>query len=188
MSFSAWEVSPLAAESESVGQWCALRSVFRSVRTRSARPRNLKHEHLSVLYKGGQMSGTRKAGSTDPTAAGWTAQNAFVPDPTTDGQHSGAVSLNAVTANGPGVPVDFGGGVKDVSIEVTTTGSPTGGTVTLMVSDDGVTYVATTTTVTVGANPAAAVLSNGAWRYVRTDLSSLTGGTAPTVTAKVMAA
>lgn len=129
-------------------------------------------------------SGQIIPGDSNVQAAGWTVQNSYYPAPSQ--QIAAFTSLNAATANGPGTAVDFGRPVMDVSVEVTTTGSPTGGTVTLLVSEDGTTFVASTATVTVGANPATVTLSNVGWRYARTDLSGLTGGTSPTVTAKVM--
>lgn len=96
-------------------------------------------------------------------------------------------SLNAVTANGTGTAFDFSAAVGTVTLQVSTTGTPTGGTVTLMVSLDGVTWVASTTTATVTATPVIAHLANVAVRYVRCDLSALAGGVTPTVTAKVLA-
>lgn len=133
------------------------------------------------------MSGTLQSGHTDPTVAGWTVQNAFIPDWWTDGSIKAAVSLNAVTANGAGAVVDFGGARENIGIEVSTTGVPTAGTVTLLVSDDGTTWVTTTTTATVGSGVTSAMLTGVAWRYAQLSLSGLTGGTAPTVTGKVMA-
>lgn len=97
-----------------------------------------------------------------------------------------ATSLSAVTANVNGTVIDFGHPVTRVSIQTSTTGGPTAGTVTLMVSLDGTSFVASGTTAAITANPAVAHLANVAVRYVRCDLSALAGGTAPTVTAKVM--
>lgn len=95
-------------------------------------------------------------------------------------------SLAAVTANGNGTVVDFGSPKRCVTLAISTTGAPTAGTVTLSVSIDGVTFVASTTTATVSANPAVSHLQHVAVRYARADLTGLTGGTTPTVTAKVM--
>lgn len=105
----------------------------------------------------------------------------------TSGVVTSSTSLAAVTANGNGVVVDFGQAMRCVTLQVTTTGAPTAGTVTLSVSVDGTTFVASPTTATVTATPAVAHLQNVAVRYVRCDLSALAGGTAPTITAKVMA-
>jgi hypothetical protein len=103
------------------------------------------------------------------------------------GTRAAAVSLAAVTANGNGTAVDFGAARQNISLVIFTTGSPTGGTVTLQVSHDGTNWFASTTTATVSANLASGTLQNGAWRYARAVLSGLTGGTAPTVTATLMA-
>ncbi len=105
---------------------------------------------------------------------------------TSEGAVSAGTSLNAATANGTGTVIDFGSACQSFSFVVTTTGSPTGGTVTLSLSVDGTTFVATTTTATVGSSAALASLSGVAARYARLDLTGLTGGTSPTVTAKVM--
>lgn len=107
--------------------------------------------------------------------------------PATTGTVNATTSLNAVAANGNGTVVDFGSAKRCVSLLISTTGAPTAGTVTLSVSLDGVTYVASATTAAVTANPAVAFLANVAVRYARADLSALAGGTAPTVTAKLMA-
>jgi hypothetical protein len=103
------------------------------------------------------------------------------------GIQSSTTSLNAVTSNQTGTTVDFGCAMRNISFVVTTTGSPTGGTVTLEVSVDNTNFFTTATTATVGSTVSSGTLSNCAFRYARTTLSGLTGGTSPTVTAKVTA-
>lgn len=106
---------------------------------------------------------------------------------TAPGSVAVATSLAAVAANGNGAAIDFGCARQNISVVVVTTGTPTGGTVTLHVSHDGTNWFATTTTVTVSGTLAASVLTGGAWRYARAVLAGLTGGVAPTVTVTLAA-
>lgn len=103
------------------------------------------------------------------------------------GVASASTSLAAVAANGNGTAVDFGCARTNISMVVSATGAPAAGTVTLQVSHDGTVWFASATTATAGAAVSAGTLSNGAWRYARAVLSALSGGTAPTVTATLMA-
>lgn len=98
------------------------------------------------------------------------------------------VSLNAVTTNQTGSSVDMAAANGTIAVQVITTGSPTTGTVTLEVSMDGTNWVSTTATVTIAAATSnyLQALSNTAVRYARATLTALAGGTAPTVTAKIM--
>lgn len=105
----------------------------------------------------------------------------------TTGSDTAGTSLNAVTADGDGTVIDFSSARTNISFVVSTTGAPTAGTVTLAVSVDNTSFFATSTTATVGSGITSGTLSNGAWRYARLNLSALTGGTTPTVTAKLMA-
>lgn len=98
------------------------------------------------------------------------------------------VSLNAVTTNATGATIDMSVASGTVAMQVTTTGAPTTGTVTLEVSMDGVNWVSSTATVTIAAATAQYLqaLSNTAVRHARATLTALAGGTAPTVTARIM--
>lgn len=102
------------------------------------------------------------------------------------GSGSAGVSLNAVTGNATGSSIDLGAAHRNVAFIVSTTGTPTGGTVTLEVSVDGTAWFTTATTAAVGSSVTMGTLQNTAVRFVRTNLTGLTGGTSPTVTAKVM--
>lgn len=98
-----------------------------------------------------------------------------------------STTLSAVAANGNGSTVDFGRAMGNITVVTSTTGSPNAGTVTLQVSHDGTTWFTTTAVANVLATVTSATISNGAWRYCRGVLAALGGGTAPTVTATLMA-
>lgn len=145
-----------------------------------------------VVDQNGAFAGTGSSGS--PTVIriqdATTTTNAVVltsgAQLVSKGVVTSQTSLNAVTANGNGTVVDLGSAYSNISFVVSTTGTPTGGTVTLSVSVDNTVFVATATTASVGTNPTTSSLGNVAYRYVRLDLTGLTGGASPTVTAKVM--
>lgn len=105
------------------------------------------------------------------------------------GDEQATLVLNAVTGPTTGAPLDFSYAKKNFSLVVTTTGLPAAGTVKLYVSVDGVSFVDSGVSVDVSVGtPSMASLSGVAFRWARVDLASLSGGTAPTVTAKIMTA
>jgi hypothetical protein len=96
-------------------------------------------------------------------------------------------SLDAVTVDGAGVIHDLENVKVDHAIQVSSTGSPSGYDVSLQGSLDGINWITITST---GGSDPDKYSSNGDFpvRYVRANLSNLTGGTAPTVTALVASA
>ena len=97
------------------------------------------------------------------------------------------VLLNAATATGVGTAKDFSRLIDKHALQVTTTGDPTAVTVTLEGSLDGTNFF----TVGTHAFVAADITADGAMFFdvdspclhVRVNLTVLTAGTAPTVTA-----
>lgn len=109
-------------------------------------------------------------------------------------------SLSAVAGTGAGAVLDVGGVTNDVTIQVTTTGSPTNYDIYVQGSLDGAGWFYipnTSVTFEPGASYAATVVGNGDYtvdttpmqfrmpsvRFLRAYVNSLTGGTSPTVTA-----
>lgn len=94
--------------------------------------------------------------------------------------------LAAVTATGVSSSLNFRAGVRDHAIQATTTGAPTAVTVVLEGSLDGETYF----TLDSHAFSAGEITAQAAYwnvssqltHFVRLNLSTLTGGTSPTVT------
>lgn len=95
-------------------------------------------------------------------------------------------SLDAATADTEGAVIDFGGTVNFATVVAATTGDPTDGTVKIMMSIDGVTFVDSLSDITLSSTPDCGFI-RAAFRYLRCDLTGLTTGTAPTVTAKALA-
>lgn len=95
-------------------------------------------------------------------------------------------SLNAVTAPGAGSVTDLGVVRSVHSMQTSVTGSPSAATVNLEGSLNGTLWatLATSTSTTSDVQTA----SGKAVRYVRANLTTLTGGTAPTVTALIASA
>lgn len=91
------------------------------------------------------------------------------------------VSLSAASALGAGVSRDLEEVLSCHGLVVTVTGSPDMMNVALEGSLDGTTWVAVATAS--GASPAAVFVDARPVRYVRANLTVLTGGTSPTVTA-----
>lgn len=90
-------------------------------------------------------------------------------------------SLNAVTATGAGFPADFGVAHSKFSLQTVITGAPTAVSVALEGSLDGANWSPlVTTTSTTGEIVA---IADKPVRFVRANLTTLTGGAAPTVTA-----
>ncbi len=102
----------------------------------------------------------------------------------TSGSLVSASTLNAQTAVGPGVVVDFGSGKARISGVTTASGGVSAGATTLMVSQDSVNYVPGTAQVFT-ANGVKADTITGAYRYARVDITTtVVGGT---VSATLMA-
>jgi len=96
-------------------------------------------------------------------------------------------SLNAATSTGPGTVTDLGVVRSSHTLQTSTTGSPTGVTVNLegSLAATGPWATLATSTSTTGDVQTA---TGKAVRYVRANLTVLTGGTAPTVTALIASA
>lgn len=95
--------------------------------------------------------------------------------------------LDAVTANGSG-SYDFGNLHSTAGLQVILTGAPSGGTIVITGSIDGVTYdAAALATFTIGTDASGAIkIATGTmFRSLKATLGSLSGGTNPTVTAWV---
>lgn len=96
------------------------------------------------------------------------------------------VSLNAVTATGAGTVVDLGVGRSNITMTTLTTGAPTAVTVNLEGSLDNVNwYILVSSASTTGDLQAS---TGKPVRFIRANLATLTAGTAPTVTARLIAA
>jgi len=96
-------------------------------------------------------------------------------------------SLSAATSTGPGTVTDLGVVRSAHTLQTSTTGSPTGVTVLLegSLAAAGPWATLATSTSTTGDVQTA---TGKAVRYVRANLTVLTGGTAPTVTALIASA
>lgn len=100
---------------------------------------------------------------------------------------SGVITaLSAVTANGNGTGVNLGTTHKDWSVQVNTTGSPTGYSVQAQWSLDGAAWTNLGAAVT-NAAPGNISVTNVPAIWVRANLASLAGGTSPTVTCLIAA-
>lgn len=95
--------------------------------------------------------------------------------------------LDAVTSTGTSASAVFNKIVKDHTVQATITGTPTAVTVDLEGSLDNVTFFQLAThAFTAGELTAAGAMfhvTDKAVRFIRLNLTALTGGTAPTVTA-----
>lgn len=105
---------------------------------------------------------------------------------------SACVSLNAATANGSGKPLGGGRAWNTWGMQVVLGGTvaPTTGTISLQLSNDGTNWSPTAAaTFTIGTS----VDKDFVWAadkpavYARATLAGLAGGTAPTVTATIVA-
>ena len=98
------------------------------------------------------------------------------------------VLLNNVAATGAGGGWQCGGGIESHTVQATITGAPTAVTVDLEGSVDGSTWVALDTHAfsagELTATKAMWHIVNKVVKHVRANLTTLTGGTSPTVTAK----
>lgn len=97
-------------------------------------------------------------------------------------------ALDAATAVGPGEPIDLEGVFGTYSLVVSTIGSPTSARVDLQGSFDGIDWFATGVSVTTTTTGHGSVADSHLWRFLRANLITLTGGSAPTVTALVASA
>lgn len=96
-------------------------------------------------------------------------------------------SLNAATATGPGTVFDLGVVRSSHSLQTSTTGSPTGVTV-LLEGSLGASGPWTTLATSTSTTGDVQTVTGKAVRYIRANLTVLTGGTAPTVTALIASA
>ena len=98
-----------------------------------------------------------------------------------------ATSLNAVTSPGAGSAMSFDKPRGPISMQVSTTGSPSGLTVYLEGSLDGVNYN-TIATVTGTGSSQEFVSATGPVLFARANLQTLSGGVSPTCTAVIAVA
>ena len=91
-------------------------------------------------------------------------------------------SLSGATSTGPGTTKDLEGAFGQHLMLVATTGSPAALTVDLEGSHDGVNWVVLSS-FTIGGTHAR--LIDWPLRYLRANLSTLSGGSSPTVTATI---
>lgn len=89
--------------------------------------------------------------------------------------------LNAVTGTGTGTAVDLGYVASDSSWHMILTGTPTTATCSIEGSLDGINYF-TYSTANLTQASVTLFMVDRPIRFVRANLSALTGGTAPTVT------
>jgi hypothetical protein len=138
------------------------------------------------------VSGVSAPISISITQGGQTA-NIAVPGPnlgaglvTTTGTLVPSISLNALTAVGPGVVADFGSAKANVSMVFTATAGVAAGAVALEVSHDNSSWFRTGTPVTLVASTTNNIaISGNAFRYARAAITTtVTGGT---VSATLMA-
>jgi hypothetical protein len=97
----------------------------------------------------------------------------------TSGIETAVTTINALTAAGPGVVVDFGSAKANVSAVFFTTAGISAGAVALEVSHDSSNWFRTATPVTLTASSVINIaISNNAFRYARGAITTtVTGGT-----------
>lgn len=96
-------------------------------------------------------------------------------------------TLDAVTANTNGVAKDLEGTFRTHSLFVFVTGDPTHYTVGLQGSHDGIHWTGGPG-INDGGSTAYVTTDDHLYRYVRANLSNLSGGSSPTVTATIASA
>lgn len=101
----------------------------------------------------------------------------------TTGVEAATTTLDALSAVGPGVVVDFGSAKTNVSMVFL--GTVASGTVVLDVSHDSSTWFQTGTPIAITTTPQNIAVSNNAFRYARGRITEVV--TAGTVTATLMA-
>jgi hypothetical protein len=97
-------------------------------------------------------------------------------------------ALDAITADGSGVATYLGYSAKNWALQVKHTGTPTGGTVVLSTSLNGVDFV-TLATWTIGTDVNGTIIYavDKPATFYKVTLANLLGGTSPTVSAWVAA-
>ena len=101
------------------------------------------------------------------------------------GMTAASTTLTAVTT-GTGATVDFGSSKSNISMAILVSGTVTGGTVFLDVSQDGTNWVPFSSLTPVTNTNAKLASSNESWRYARGRIgANITGGA--TITATLMA-
>jgi hypothetical protein len=98
-----------------------------------------------------------------------------------------AKSLDAATSTGPGTLVEFDVPKSIFSMEVVADGSPSSVVVTLQGTLDG-THFVTLGTVSLSGNDFNIIHATSVYVAVRANLTTLSGGSSPTVTATIAAA
>lgn len=106
--------------------------------------------------------------------------------PTSSGSTTSTTTINALTAAGPGVVVDFGSAKTNISAVFATTAGISAGAVALEVSHDNISWFRTGSPVTLTASTVSNIaISNNAFRYARGAITTtVVGGT---VSATLMA-
>lgn len=94
-------------------------------------------------------------------------------------------SLNAVTGVGAGTSIDLEFAYRCFTMQTTVTGAPTAVSITLQGSLDGTNWFTLATSTSTTGDLQHVV--DKPVRFVRANLGTLTGGTAPTVTALIVA-
>ena len=118
-------------------------------------------------------------------AQGGNVANVAVPGPligaglvVSTGALVATTTINALTAVGPGVVVDFGSGKANITFVYTATAGVSAGAVALEVSQDNVNWFRTGSPATLTASTTAAISVVGAYRYARGAITTtVTGGT-----------
>jgi hypothetical protein len=165
----------------------------RVIGTVTATPTGTQTVAGTVTANQGTAAATASAWPTKVTDGTSTA-NVAVPGPnlgaglvTTTGTLVPSISLNALTAVGPGVVADFGSAKTSISMVHTTTAGISAGAVALEVSHDNSSWFRTATPVTLTASTTGNIaIGSNAFRYARAAITTtVVGGT---VSATLMAA
>lgn len=97
------------------------------------------------------------------------------------------VSLSAANSTGPGAVRDFEGAVRDITMVVSTTGAPSSCSVALEGSHDQTSWFSVRNGTGTSTPTAFSNLGTDWFRYARANLTALSGGSSPTVTATILA-
>ena len=97
------------------------------------------------------------------------------------------VSLDAVGSTGAGESHDFETAVRDMTMIATCTGSPDSAVVQLQGSHDNESWIGFSSVTLSGVSTVATTTALHWIRYVRANLTTLSGGSSPTVTATILA-
>lgn len=150
---------------------------------------------VATTSSGGTSTTTSNQGTAGATASAWpikvtdgtdTATVAGTALSITSGSETSATTINALTAVGPGVVVDFGSAKANFTMVYFTPAGITAGAVALEVSHDNSNWFRITSPSTLTASTVAAqTVSGNAYRYARGAITTtVTGGT---VSATLMA-